>query len=219
MTTMRALALLLLGVGVSAQGNMLTDCTKGAIQVNARCCHNTLCSGGVPRACPSQQCASTYLPFYRRCGSVLQAVEHQFPNSAKFATLYHSCVQKAGHVSATTGKIVDAGVQATTLFDFRKPAAPVNWRVTVDGVMGGHSQGTVSKSSNGVCQGMLMQGTIELTHGGFVVAYSPDVSSSLAKADGIRICSKATKDYGIKDNLVSQASAKVSTFCMNAKIG
>lgn len=134
---------------------------------------------------------------------VLQAVEHQFPNSAKFATLYHSCVQVDGHTNANTGKIVDTGVKASTLFDFRPSGAKVDWRVTVDGVMGGHSRGTVIKSSSSTCTGLLMEGTIELTHGGFVVAYSPDIqpTGALAHADGVRICSKATRDYGIKDNL------------------
>jgi len=153
----------------------------------------------VPTKCASKACANVFLPFYRKCGKLLVAIEHQFPNSAQFSNLYDSCIEMEGDRDTVTGKLIDKGINAQTVWDFRKAPAN-NWRMTVDGVMGGRSHGTFSQSTNGKCNGMLFQGSIELTHGGFVNVKSPDFpSSKFTGADGIRICSKSTFDYGSKD--------------------
>ena len=50
-------------------------------------------------------------------------------------------------MNLATGKIVDTGVAGTVLYDLTAPDATVSdWRVIVDGVMGGHSSGPLSKT-------------------------------------------------------------------------
>lgn len=196
-------AVTLTGVA-DAQKATLASCMLTSMRVNQLCCESSDCSKGVPTTCKSKQCATFYNPFYRDCGIVLQTIEHEYPNSAQFSTLYESCVAKAGHVDQATGKVEDTGIKAEPLFNFNTMTSDKvqHWRVTKDSVMGGHSKGTFRKVSNNKCHGAHMSGIIELKHGGFVVAKSPRgsiPSGSLAHADGIRVCSKATVDYGIKD--------------------
>lgn len=78
---------------------------------------------------------------------------------------------------------------------------PDRRHVTVDGVMGGRSHGTFTENAQHTCAEF--SGTIELEHGGFVVVRGPTITPahSLADMDGIRICSKGTTDYGLKDGI------------------
>merc|ERR1711871_784802 len=71
---------------------------------------------------------------------------------------------------------------------------------TVDGVMGGHSSGEFRRRHDRTCQGSLLSGEIELAHGGFVAVSSPPLPKGLLRyADGVRVCTKATRDYGARD--------------------
>lgn len=140
------------------------------------------------------------MPFYQQCGTVLQALDAQLGN-AGFASLYESCVAIKGDRDAT-GAVVDDSVAVSPVFAFTTPTPNVGrgWRVTVDGVMGGRSHGTWATGDGATCNGALLGGTIELTHGGFVTIRSPSLTAhQLAGADGLRICSKSTTDYGVHD--------------------
>ena len=97
-----------------------------------------------------------------------------------------------------------AGVKAEPLFNFNTMSSSQlrRWILTQDSVMGGHSQGHFQKMDHNKCHGALMSGVVELKHGGFVNVRSPlgaIPGGALAHADGIRVCSKATVDYGLKD--------------------
>lgn len=183
----------------------LAKCGNMGRSVNSLC--NVQGATNVPSTCASKQCADVYLPFFRECGVVLLPIEKLAPNSAQFDRLYQSCVAVAGRTTGS-GKVVDSGVRSKILYDFRpsltsKSDTVSDWRVTVDGVMGGHSSGTFHRSSTGTCKGGLLSGSVELTHGGFVVVNSPRLQPTgvLRNADGIRVCTKATQDYGVKDGL------------------
>jgi hypothetical protein len=181
---------------------ILESCTTAALEVNSRCCPGA-CLNGVPESCASAECAETYLPFYRQCGTVLQALDATMP-TAGFAALYESCVAEQGHTDARTGELVDDSVESNALYDFSAVtvAATRGWRVTVDGVMGGRSHGTWGAGDGSTCSGALFSGTLELTHGGFVTIRGPQLQAhTLAGADGLRICSKSTTDFGVQDGV------------------
>jgi len=195
-------------VDAAEDGATMASCFLKSAKVNAACCGSKTCSGGVPQKCPSKACASIYMPFYRDCGMVLQAIEHQYPDSAQFSTLYESCVFKAGRKDLATGRIEDTSVKAFPLYNFNTMSSEDlrNWHLTKDSVMGGRSAGRFEKMNNAKCHGAFLSGYIELKHGGFINVRSPYPGrsgsiprQSLAHADGIRICSKATVDYGVKD--------------------
>jgi hypothetical protein len=57
----------------------------------------------VPTKCASKACANVFLPFYRKCGKLLVAIEHQFPNSAQFSNLYDSCIEMEDDRDTVTG--------------------------------------------------------------------------------------------------------------------
>jgi hypothetical protein len=181
---------------------VLESCTAAALEVNSRCCPGA-CLNGVPTSCGSKECAETYLPFYRECGTVLQVMDEQM-GTASFATLYESCVEEQGHTDAATGQLVDDSVAASQLYDFSTAgtSATSGWRVTVDGVMGGRSHGTWTNGDGDACDGALFSGTLELTHGGFVTIRGPRLAAhTLEGADGLRICSKSTVDFGVSDGV------------------
>lgn len=179
---------------------VLEACTAASLSVNSRCCPGA-CLAGVPTACASKECAETYLPFYRECGTVLQVLDQQM-ETAGFATLYESCVAEQGHVDAVTGEVVDDSIATSQLYDFASGTSTAGWRVTVDGVMGGRSRGTWTAGDGQTCDGALFSGTLELTHGGFVTIRGPALAAhSLEGADGLRICSKSTVDFGVQDGV------------------
>ena len=95
------------------------SCTIAVLEVNSRCCPGACLS--VPESCASTECAETFLPFYRECGKVLQALDATMP-TAGFAALYESCVAEQGHTGARTGKLVDDSVESNALYDFSAAA-------------------------------------------------------------------------------------------------
>ena len=164
-------AAMAMGSAVQAQpalGNA-AQCMSLTATVNSECCASGDCGGAIPDTCLSNTCATAFLPFYRECGLLIQAIEITMPDSGSFSSLYSSCVDMQGSTDSATGKIVDTGVAGTVLYDLTAPDATVSdWRVVVDGVMGGHSSGTFSMSTDDTCAGAVLSGVIELTHGGFV---------------------------------------------------
>jgi hypothetical protein len=138
------------------------------------------------------------MPVFQHCGSVLRPVEELSGVGGMFSGLYERCVHVQGATGAGGGA-VDASVSADYLYDWRpRSASTTGWHVTIDGVMGGRSHGTFTE--DGARQCAVMQGTIELTHGGFVNVLGPRLEAgALAHADGLRICAKSIQDYGVQD--------------------
>lgn len=205
---MRCLLALALLSGKVAKGygqgimNTMAQCLEMAESVTTACCTDVGCNGQlVPTTCASQECADLYRPFYLTCGVVLQTIEATNPDSAGFSSLYESCVSIASG-NSEHGGVVDSDISASTLYDFSSSGSDdtSSWTVVLDGVMGGRSSGTFIDSTSSTCSAALLSGTIELTHGGFVNIRT-DLPSTvdLSNADGLRVCSKATLDYGVSD--------------------
>lgn len=194
-----------------ANGQVM-ECVTMSAAVNENCCPGATCTGAIPSVCPSTACADAYMPFYLECGAIIQAIQVSgLMETSNFASLYSDCVSVRGSTDPSTGKVVDTSVVGTTLFDLTSAGAATGWSTTIDGVMGGHSVGTFAESTDATCTGILMSGTIELTHGGFVDVRSPAVASStFAGADGLRVCSKSTVDYGVGDGTGDLYKLKLS---------
>lgn len=193
------------GGGGGGAMHTMVQCQSMAASVTSACCNNNNCQGvTVPRTCPSTACSDVYKPFYLTCGALLRVIEVTIPNNAGFSELYHSCVHVSHATNAGTGGVVDNDITSTALFDFTgtHPASPNIFRVTLDNVMGGRSRGTFAASSSGTCSGALLSGTIELRHGGFVnVNTQLSAANPLHSADGVRVCTKSTVDYGATDGV------------------
>jgi hypothetical protein len=191
--------------GAGGAIHTMMQCQSMAASVTSACCTASNCQGvTVPSTCPSTACSDTYRPFYLTCGALLQVIESTVPDNAGFSALYQSCVHISHATNAATGAVVDNDVQASNLYNFAgpSPAPTSSFRVTLDNVMGGRSHGTFAASSSATCSGALLSGTVELQHGGFVNVRSQLAAGNpLQSADGIRVCSKSTVDYGVSDGV------------------